>query len=196
MRCGTVSSLHANWRRALQEASIVGLIAGVFGTLSGVAIGHWLSNRANKQKRAITIKSYLDSLSTEIRYCGELAATYIHQPINAPLYRLPSEAYHRSVPVLLSEGIVSGSEWSDLQKFYLQVDQVNRGLDNVDAHYRSRVNSSSGGAISIQQEINRLQAKCNEMKMPAHGTPAGALYEASSRAALSVFNRWNRGETV
>lgn len=66
----------------VEEATIVSITTAglsVVGALGCIGIGHWLSTRAGEHKNRLTVRSYLDSLSTEVKYCGELAATYLEQ---------------------------------------------------------------------------------------------------------------------
>jgi hypothetical protein len=49
----------------------------------------------------------------------------------APLYRLPLMTYQSSYPVLLTDGAVSESEVHVLERFFSQVQDINRGLDNA-----------------------------------------------------------------
>lgn len=100
------------------------LLASLFLVWFGFALRGW----ADRQREDRSLLSHVDAMGMEIRYCGQLAATYLNEGIKAPLYRLPSEAYRAAMPELRRAQLVMGGEAHTLQRFYLQVEQVNRGL--------------------------------------------------------------------
>lgn len=119
------------------------------------ALGYWVSARRD----ARTVRSHIDALGMELRYCGELAATYLTENIDAPLYRQPRQVYAVALPLLLREGLMTSDQVHALQKFYLQVEQVNLGLDNVDDFHRGRTPQNEGQGITLAVELRRLRRK-------------------------------------
>ena len=164
----------------------------VLNTLVSVGLGFWLRGIGEFRRENRQIRSHFDALGMEIRRCGNLAATYVEEHVQAPLYRLPTEAYHRALPVLLQTGVISGTEADTFQEFYLQADQVNRGLDNVDHFLRGVVVEREGEGITLEVELTRLRAKAGEMRAQLAGNAASDLYRRSRQAFEEVFKRWVR----
>lgn len=63
--------------------------------------------------------------------CKEKAEMLLTGNIMSPLYRLPVIAYQVSYPVLLADGAVAEAEVLSLGRFFDQVQDINRGLDNA-----------------------------------------------------------------
>ena len=79
------------------------------------------------------LKTHWRALRAEVTQCSERATVvFTSQPlVMAPLYRLPLMTYQASFPVLLADGAVSESEVRTLGRFFSQVQDINRGLDNA-----------------------------------------------------------------
>lgn len=63
--------------------------------------------------------------------CKEKAEMLLRDNIASPLYRFPVTAYQVSYPVLLADGAVAEAEVLTLGRFFEQVHDINRGLDNA-----------------------------------------------------------------
>jgi hypothetical protein len=161
-------------------------VSSVFLVWFGFALRGWADSRREDR----SIRSHIDALGMEIRYCGELAAEYLHQRIQAPLYRLPNEAYRVVLPRLLREGLIGGAQARALQRFYLQVEQVNRGLDNVDDFLRGRTAEQAGQGITLQGETDRLQLKAQGLRGVGHGEDASDLYKKAFAAFKTIVGNW------
>ena len=99
------------------------LAFAIFGFLLGL-VPPWLSR---KQR----LKTHWCALRAEMTLCKEKAETLLSDNVMSPLYRLPVIAYQVSFPVLLSDGAIAEEEVLTLGKFFEQVQDINRGLDNA-----------------------------------------------------------------
>ena len=166
--------------------AILGLLASAFFVWFGFALHGWADSR--REDRAF--KSHFDALGMEIRRCGQLAATYLDDNVESPLYRLPCDAYRLALPVLFGVGLVTGDQADTFQKFYLQAEQVNRGLDNVDDFLRGNTPENEGQAITLALEQNRLTGKARDMRAQGAGNDAAVLYNDAVTALNTVFKAW------
>jgi len=155
-----------------------------------ICFGFALSNWGIRRREDQSLRSHIDVLGAEIRYCGFLAATYLHENVRAPLYRLPVEAYREALPALLRGGVLRGDDANTLQRFYLQVDQVNRGLDNVDDFVRGRIASVQGQMIMLEDDERRLKAKAEELRGPHFGESSADLYREAVVAFENIVWHW------
>lgn len=167
--------------------TILQLLTAIFLIWVGFALRGWAESR--KEDRSI--RSHFDALGMEIRRCGQLAATYLDDQIDSPLYRLPCDAYRRALPVLFGAGLVTGDRADTLQKFYLQAEQVNRGLDNVENFLHGKIPDNVDQRITSRDEIGRLQLKAGEMRAQGHGEAASELYRQVVSAFEAIFYAWN-----
>lgn len=166
--------------------AILGFLASAFFVWFGFTLHGWADSR--REDRAF--KSHFDALGMEIRRCGKLAATYLDDNVESPLYRLPCDAYRLSLPVLYGVGLVTGDQADKFQEFYLQAEQVNRGLDNVDDFLRGKTPENEGQAITFEDERDRLQLKAGEMRAQGAGNDAANLYKEAVTAFEAIFNAW------
>ena len=164
----------------------------IVGPIVAVFVAYYLGGRKEAAREHRMIRSHFDSLGMEIHRCAELAAIYLEQNVQAPLYRLPASAYQMAMPVLKNAGIVSGGDAQTIQQFYLQVEQVNRGLDNVDDFVRGRVDENQGAVITLNNELERLRAKCEEMRAARAGNPKGEFYSDTEPALTNILKAWKQ----
>lgn len=66
---------------------MIELLTSIFLIWVGFALRGWADIK--RENRAI--RSHFDALGMEIRYCGQLVATYLDENVVGPLYRLPNE---------------------------------------------------------------------------------------------------------
>ena len=161
-------------------------LISIFLILVGFALHGW--SDARKEDRSFN--SYFDALGMEIRRCGQLAATYLDEAYNAPLYRLPSDAYRRALPVLFRAGLVGGDQANKLQEFYWQVEQVNRGLDNVDDFLRGKTPENDGQSITVAREKERLEIMARDLRASSPGGAASDLYNSAVDAFTHISTAW------
>ena len=166
-------------------------VLSIIGPIIGVFIGFYLRGRADRVKQIRAIESHLAALEVEVYRCGELAATYFEQGINAPLYRLPTSHYESSMLILKNAGIVTKDDAQALQHFYSQADQVNRGLDNVDDFKRGRLPDNEAG-INSDRELRRLKLKAREMQAAGAGSPDSEWYEDATLAVDRLKAAWRK----
>jgi hypothetical protein len=147
----------------------------VLGILLGLVPG-WLA----KKRR---LRTHWRALRAEMIQCSENAlSVFDSQPlVMAPLYRLPLMAYQASFPVLLMDGAVSETEVRVLSRFYGQVQDINRGLDNAAAM------NMAGNEAKLVQEFNRNRLKAQGLVQAKRGEPS-----LSSQALTIVDRRANQ----
>ena len=162
------------------------LLASALLVWFGFALRGWAESRREDR----LIRSHIDALGMEVYLCGQLAATYLHDGIEAPLYRLPNNAYRIALPSLFRMGLLIGDQTDTLQRFYLQVEQVNRGLDNVDDFLRGKTPEKDGQAITLEVEKNRLNGKVQDLRAHGHGEDASDLYKEAVAACHAMASQW------
>ncbi|MEK6211928.1 MAG: hypothetical protein AABM64_16425 [Pseudomonadota bacterium] len=125
------------------------------------------------------LKTHWCALRAEIVQCNEKATTiFTSVPlVMAPLYRLPQMTYQSSFPVLLADGAVSESEVRVLGRFFSQVQDINRGLDNA-----AEMNKADKLA-KLEQEFDRNCLKAKGLVQPQD--QESSLYAQ----AMTVVNR-------
>ena len=165
---------------------LVDFLIAVFLIWVGFALRGWAEFRREDR----SIRSHIDALGMEVRRCGQLAAKYLHDDITAPLYRLPNDAYRIALPSLLGMGMPIGDQVDTLQHFYLQVEQVNRGLDNVDDFLRGKTPEIDGQGITLEDEKKRLNKKARDLRAQGHGEDASDLYKEAVAAHKAIVSRW------
>ena len=119
--------------------------------LFGFVLAHvpiWLDRKRR-------LKTHWSVIRGEIELCRERASTLLTDAIQSPLYRLPLSAYETSFPVLLSEGALSEVESLTMGRFFSQVQDINRGMDNAAAMLN--VNVTAG--LDREYDRNLLKAR-------------------------------------
>jgi len=96
-----------------------------------VLLGFFLGLVPGWYARKQRLKVHWGALEIETELCREKAQAYLDDKIMAPLYRLPNKAYETSFPVLLSDAAILPNEVDALVRFYSQVEDFNRGLDDA-----------------------------------------------------------------
>jgi hypothetical protein len=150
-----------------------------FGMLVGLIPG-W----AARKRR---LKTHWRALRAELILCNEKATmVFSAEPlVMAPLYRLPLTTYRTSFAVLLSDGAVSEADVRVLGRFFGQVEDINRGLDNAAAMF------STGHTEKLQQEFDRNCLKARGLVEPQAGEPS--LYvQALAVVDRGANPRWSR----
>lgn len=154
---------------------IVILIIGMlFGTLPG-----WYARKRR-------LKTHWAVLRAEMEQCKEKAETIIGNGsaplVLSPLYRLPLMAYRVSLPLLLADGALSEAEANSLSRFYGQVQDINRGLDNAAEMYKSDNNR-------LMNEHDRNKLKAEGLLKPKDG--GNSLYESAKKISdMKLSQRW------
>ena len=117
------------------------------------------------------LKTHWRALRAEIVQCYEKATTiFTSDPlIMTPLYRLPLMTYQTSFPILLADGAVSESEVKILGRFFSQVQDINRGLDNA-----AEMNKSDKD-LNLKEEFNRNCIKAKGLALQQDQEPS--LYD-------------------
>jgi hypothetical protein len=161
----------------------------LFASIGAVILGFFLRGFADSRREKRAVSAYSDALSMEIDRCGDLAATYLHDQVAAPLYRLPTDAYHRAVPRLLQSGMISGKEADVLQDFYLQAEQINRGLDNLEEITRHNLTHNEVAVLLEQEDVGRLQLKSTDLRSAKYTGTASDRYISARRACDAIVHR-------
>ena len=119
----------------------------VVGFLLGLIPG-WIA-------RGRRLRGHWGALRAELELCAEQGQALLSDYVGAPLYRFPTMAYEASLPVLLADGDVSEEESMALGRFYCQVQEINRGLDNAAAVIAD--------TQRLEQEFQRNILKCRDL---------------------------------
>lgn len=119
----------------------------VVGFLLGLIPG-WIA-------RGRRLRGHWGALRAELELCAEQGQALLSEYVGAPLYRFPTMAYEASLPVLLADGDVSEEESMALGRFYCQVQEINRGLDNAAAVIAD--------TQRLEQEFQRNILKCRDL---------------------------------
>jgi len=133
------------------------------------------------------LKTHWCAVRAEIIQCNEKATTiFTSEPlVMAPLYRLPLMTYQASFPVLLGDGAVSESEVRVLGRFFSQVQDINRGLDNA-----AEMNKSDKQA-KLEQEFSRNCLKAKGL-VQAQGQGLSLYAQALAIVDRKVNQSWWR----
>ncbi len=126
----------------MKEALLV-----LFGFVLGL-VPTWLDRKRR-------LKTHWSVIRAEMELCRERASTLLNDAIQSPLYRLPLSAYEASFPILLAEGALSEPESLIMGRFFCQVQDINRGLDNATAMLHS--NDTAG--LNREYDRNLLKAR-------------------------------------
>lgn len=151
-------------------------LSGLYG-LAGVIVGATITQGVawlQKRKRHL---SYWSAMSAEIDLCRGLADAYLNDQVSAPLYRLPTIAYEAGFPALLGDGAVAKDEATTMLRFYSQVAQLNRGLDQI--------HEATVRQAPLDPEVRRLRLKAEKLLDKCQQDPGGPYY----RAAREVIDR-------
>jgi len=105
--------------------------------------------------------------------CKDKAETLLRDNVQAPLYRLPLICYQVSFPILLSDGALEEQDAFTLGRFYSQVQDINRGLDNAAEMYKA------GDLVKVNVEYRRNCLKATALFQSEGETPA--LYPAAKK---------------
>ena len=119
--------------------------------LFGFALGHvpaWLDRKRR-------LKTHWSAIRAELELCRERASALLEDSIRSPLYRLPLSAYQSSFSILLAEGALSEVDALTMGRFFCQVQDINRGLDNAAA----MLNASNTAGLDREYERNLLKAR-------------------------------------
>ena len=142
-------------------------LSGLYG-LAGVIVGATITQGVawlQKRKRHL---SYWSAMSAEVNLCKGLAEAYVRDDKKAPSYRLPTVGYDVGYPALLGDGAVDDEEAMVILRFYLQVAQINRGLE-----YAHAARDATGPKEVLDGEASRLLIKARALFDPACKDPGG-----------------------
>ncbi len=101
------------------------------------------------------LRTHWAAIRAELELCRESASALLNDSVQSPLYRLPLVAYEASFPVLLAEGALSEEELLSVGRFYGQVLDINRGLDNA----AEMLQSHDTTGLRREYERNLLKAR-------------------------------------
>lgn len=137
----------------------------------GAVLGFGGSLFAAFMERRRRIRSCWRALFAEFQICSQMAQDYLggRKIVMSPVYRWPLVAYVHTFPeLLLSAGMSTGQARAILD-YFLQVDALNRGLDEIQEHL----------AVGRQEGLNR-QFRTNRLKA-AHLRSNSEKYTAARK---------------
>ena len=104
------------------------------------------------------LKTHWAAIRAEMEQCKEKAESIIGKGsgpfVLSPLYRLPLLSYQVSFPILLADGALSENETKRLSRFYSQIQDINRGLDNAAEMYKN-----DNKLLMKEHDRNKLKAE-------------------------------------
>jgi hypothetical protein len=139
-----------------------------FGVLIGL-IPPWFARKRR-------LKTHWCALRAEMEQCRDKAETLLRDNVMAPLYRLPIACYQISFPILLSDGALDEQDALTLGRFFSQVQDINRGLDNAAEMYKR----DDIEKVRVEYQRNCLKANAlfqNEGDRPAFYPPAKKIVD-------------------
>ena len=134
----------------------------------------------NRKRR---LKTHWCALRAEMILCKEKAETLLKDNVMSPLYRLPVIAYQVSYPVVLADGAVAEEEVLTLGRFFEQVQDINRGLDNA---AEAKMNNDSH---NLKTEYDRNLLKAETLVVEHNGTPS-LFVQAKAVVDKKISLRW------
>lgn len=172
---------HVRRKGAILKMYEVGIL--ILGMLIGTIPG-WYSRKRR-------LRTHWAALRAEMEHCKEKAETIIGKSsdplVLSPLYRLPLMSYQVSFPILLADGALSEEEAMSLSRFYSQVQDINRGLDNASEMYKN-------DSKLLMDEHKRYKLKANgllESKVDGK-----SMYEiAKNIIDMKLAQKWWRHAT-
>jgi hypothetical protein len=130
--------------------------SGVGATIIGFILGGLFSYFPQLFNRKSRIRSYKASLAAEIKKCNEMATGYAAEgAVKSPSYRLPVFAWNNAYPQLLAVGVLNECQVEFLNQFYIEVDSLNRGLDQAND---ARFTNGGGSLLTEEHKRNKLKA--------------------------------------
>lgn len=114
----------------------------------------WVPQWFDRRRRIV---AHWGALRAEAQLCAEAARNLLADRVLAPLYRLPTNAFEKSFPLLLVEGELSESETLSITRFFSVAQDINRGLDNATKL------AQSNDTENLQSEYQRLLLKATSL---------------------------------
>jgi hypothetical protein len=130
----------------------------IFGFLLGL-LPSWFSRKRR-------LKTHWCALRAEMILCKEKADMLLSNNVMSPLYRLPITAYQVSYPVLLADEAMAETEVLTLGRFFEQVQEINRGLDNAEQA------KMSNDIKNLETEYGRNLLKAKSLVSELNGVPS------------------------
>ena len=140
-----------------------------------IAMANRQRDQDDRRRRRL---AHWSAMSAEADLCAAFARTYtaVTTP-PAPLWRLSTIVYHNAFPALLADDVVQGSETKSILRFYSQVEQINRGLEYVQAIRAAAGPTPVINDPTFAQERQRLWDKAHNLVDPACPDPDGPYYD-------------------
>jgi hypothetical protein len=114
----------------------------------------WVPQWADRRRRIV---AHWAAMRAETLLCTERANSLLQDKVLAPLYRLPTIAFEKAFPLLLVEGELSETEVLALSRFFAQVQDINRGLENA-----TRL-AQANDKDKLKEEYERLMLKASTL---------------------------------
>lgn len=137
----------------------------LLGMLIGLVPGWYARKRR--------LKTHWCALRAEMDECREKAKMLLSDKYPSPLYRLPLNAFTVSFSIILADGAINEAEVHALTRFFSQVQDINRGLDNAAKLY-------------MANDPNKMQSEHNRNCMKATRLIEGEGGEASLFASAKA----------
>jgi hypothetical protein len=151
----------------------------MWSALLGVIVGAIVAYVPRFLTSSQKLKAYRSLLSVEIDKCTELASVYLRDNISSPSYRLPTLGIAVAFPQIIALARISQQQMSAIQAFYIEVDAMNRGLDQAEKR-RVVLDDENMKTTAFLAEINRLKVKAENINRD---------YPAAKQAVVAIPTR-------
>lgn len=138
----------------------VSLTSGLVGALVTAGIGR-IKDRSERRRIESGLWAFL---RTELQMCGAIAKGYLDGGVEAPIYRMPLQAYEHSLPALLSTGKVGENDGERLVRYFVNAHAFNRALEHA------QLALDRGDATRRQKEVDRARLKARKLRPGDPGT--------------------------
>jgi hypothetical protein len=146
------------------------IASAALGGLAVFFLQLFINSRAARKRT----RSNQDALRAEIIVCGDFAHEFLTAKVIAPLYRLPTSCFQTSLRELLRSGDLTEKTASDLIRFYMEVETLNRGLDDMAELMKP--------PVTVGQDTRNDLHKRNLAKAEPIRKASGHLYERALEA--------------
>lgn len=129
----------------------------LMGEVASLLLGFLLGLVPPWFTRRQRLKAHWWALRAELAECREKAETLLSESdrFQTPLYRLPTNAFQVSFPIILADCAIDESEARALTRCFSQIQDINRGLDNAAEFYKE----ANTGKLHTEHNRNCLKAR-------------------------------------
>lgn len=147
-----------NWDVSIQNMSIGdGGIIGLIGVLLGFFLNSFWGYLTIKNEN----KAHKKAILEEVKQCAKLSKALLEDNVLAPSYKLPTEIYRNSFPILMKNKALNKNQIECLQSYYIDVESLNRGIEINQLLW---IESQPSGKEKIKSGHERNKLKSERLK--------------------------------